>query len=79
LTDDNPDYASIINAIVTLAHNLRLELIAEGIETLDQMSMLKNMGCDLAQGYFFQRPLPCDQALEYAQKNNGRNLSRIAA
>jgi diguanylate cyclase len=76
---DNPDYASIINAIVTLAHNLRLELIAEGIETLDQMSMLKNMGCDLAQGYFFQRPLPCDQALEYAQKNNVRNLSRMAA
>jgi EAL domain-containing protein (putative c-di-GMP-specific phosphodiesterase class I) len=40
---------------------------------------LKNMGCDLAQGYFFQRPLPCDQALEYAQKNNVRNLSRMAA
>ncbi|MDD2468978.1 MAG: EAL domain-containing protein, partial [Desulfobulbus sp.] len=60
---DNPNYTAIINAIVTLAHNLRLELIAEGVETLDQMSLLKSMGCDFAQGYFFQRPLSCDQAL----------------
>jgi EAL domain-containing protein (putative c-di-GMP-specific phosphodiesterase class I) len=76
---DNPDYAAIINAVVTLAHKLRLELIAEGVETLDQMSMLKSMGCNFAQGYFFQRPLSCDQALEYVQKHNCKSPSKMAA
>lgn len=71
---DNPDYTAVVNAIVTLAHNLRLGLIAEGVETSDQMTMLKTMGCDLAQGYYFQRPLPCDQALKYARKYAGKNL-----
>lgn len=67
---DNPNYTAIIKAIVTLAHNLRLELIAEGVETLDQMSLLKSIGCNFAQGYFFQHPLSCDQALKYAQEQN---------
>ena len=70
---DNPDYAAVVNAIVTLAKNLRLGLIAEGVETVDQMSMLRDMGCDLAQGYYFQRPLPSDQALVYAQSQAGMN------
>jgi diguanylate cyclase len=67
---DNPNYTAIINAVISLAHNLRLELIAEGVETLDQMSLLKSMGCEFAQGYFFQRPLSCDQAVQYAQNHN---------
>lgn len=70
---DNPDHVAIINAVVTLAHNLHLELIAEGVETLDQMSMMKNMGCDFAQGYFFQRPVSSDQALEYALTQNSKS------
>jgi diguanylate cyclase len=74
-TFDNPDHIAIINAVITLARNLRLELIAEGVETLEQMSMLKKMGCDFAQGYFFQHPLSCDQALDYVQEQNG-NRSR---
>ena len=70
---ENPDYAAVVNAIVTLAHNLRLGLIAEGVETADQMSMLQAMGCDLAQGYYFQRPLPSDQALEFAKKQASKS------
>jgi EAL domain-containing protein (putative c-di-GMP-specific phosphodiesterase class I) len=58
---------------------LRLELIAEGVETFDQMSMLKSMGCNFAQGYYFQRPLSCDQALEYAQEHNCKSRSKMAA
>ncbi len=76
---DNPDHSAIINAVVTLAHNLHLELIAEGVETLDQMTMLQSMGCDFAQGYYFQRPLTCDQALEYARKQNCTKQSTMAA
>lgn len=65
---DNRDYAAVVNAIVTLAHNLRLGLIAEGVETVDQMTMLHAMGCDLAQGYYFARPLASREAVAYAQK-----------
>jgi diguanylate cyclase (GGDEF)-like protein len=75
---DNPDHSAIINAVVALAHNLHLELIAEGVETLEQMTMLKSMGCDFAQGYFFQRPLACEQALEYAQKQNCKSHGAMA-
>jgi diguanylate cyclase (GGDEF)-like protein len=67
----NRDYAAVVNAIVTLAHNLRLGLIAEGVETADQMSMLQAMGCDLAQGYYFQRPLSGDRALDYLLNHAG--------
>jgi diguanylate cyclase (GGDEF)-like protein len=71
---DNQDYAAVVNAIVTLAHNLRLGLIAEGVETVDQMTMLRAMGCDLAQGYYFARPLPSDQAMAYAREQAGTGV-----
>ncbi|MEO0534690.1 MAG: EAL domain-containing protein [Cyanobacteria bacterium P01_A01_bin.123] len=48
----------IIQAIVGLAQNLGMTVIAEGIETLEQLDYLKKLGCDQGQGYFFSRPLP---------------------
>lgn len=57
LTEDSDD-AAIVTAIIGLAHNLRLEVIAEGVETAAQLDYLRNQGCDEAQGYFFSRPLP---------------------
>jgi diguanylate cyclase (GGDEF)-like protein len=51
------DYAAVINAIVALAHNLSMKVIAEGVETADQAAMLCALECDQAQGYFFAKPL----------------------
>ena len=52
------DDASIVGAIVSLAHNLRLKVIAEGVETTAQLDLLKTLGCDQYQGYQFSPPVP---------------------
>ena len=59
------DYAAVVNSIVTLAQNLGIELVAEGVETVDQLSMLQSLGCDKAQGYFFSRPVPPDKVEQF--------------
>ena len=56
----NPDDAVIIRAIIQLGHNLRLEVIAEGTETVEQVEFLRREGCSAAQGYLFSHPVPAD-------------------
>ncbi|QFF98057.1 EAL domain-containing protein [Psychrobacillus glaciei] len=58
---NNEKDAIIVKAIITLAHNLHKEVIAEGVETKDQLDFLKNHQCDISQGYFFSKPLPADK------------------
>ena len=56
----DPDDAALVMAVVTLAHNLRLKVIAEGIETEDQLKFLRLLRCDRGQGYLFGKPAPAD-------------------
>jgi EAL domain-containing protein (putative c-di-GMP-specific phosphodiesterase class I) len=48
----NPDAASIVKAIISLAHSLRLKVVAEGVETAEQLKELRQLGCDQFQGYY---------------------------
>jgi diguanylate cyclase (GGDEF)-like protein/PAS domain S-box-containing protein len=57
----HPDSASIVQGIIGLAHSLRLQTVAEGVETTEQRNFLKGAGCDLMQGFLFSRPLPADE------------------
>jgi EAL domain-containing protein (putative c-di-GMP-specific phosphodiesterase class I) len=66
--DDRRDYAAVVHAIITLARNLGIGLIAEGIETAEQLAMLQAMDCDEAQGFYFARPLEAVEAEEYLRK-----------
>jgi EAL domain-containing protein (putative c-di-GMP-specific phosphodiesterase class I) len=68
----DPDDAALVNAIITLAHNLRLKVIAEGVETEDQLRFLQLLRCDQIQGYFFSKPLPADTLLSLFDSHSER-------
>ena len=59
----DPGSLAITEAIITMAHSLDLEVVAEGVETEGQLALLRSRGCDMVQGFLFSRPLP---AAEFA-------------
>jgi len=60
---DDADNAAIVTTIVALANSLNLKVVAKGVETDDQASFLRQLGCHQAQGFLFSRPLPPDEFL----------------
>lgn len=60
----DPDDRAIASTIVSMGRNLRLTVLAEGVETAEQLALLRNMDCDMAQGYYFSRPLTADAIAE---------------
>jgi len=57
----NPQSAAIVRAVIGLGHGLEMSIVAEGVETQEQLSFLAEQGCDAVQGYFIGKPLPIDQ------------------
>jgi len=72
----DPDDAALVMAIITLGHNLRLKVVAEGVETDDQLRFLQLLRCDEIQGYFFSKPVSADTlvALFETQMNTDGKL-----
>ncbi len=62
------DDQSIAKAIIDLAHNLRFKVLAEGVETAEQLAFLKQQRCDYYQGYYFSRPVPAAEFAELLKK-----------
>ncbi|AJO81431.1 bifunctional diguanylate cyclase/phosphodiesterase [Pseudomonas sp. MRSN 12121] len=55
----------LVHAMINLAHNLHLEVVAEGVETPEQLALLRSFGCDQVQGYLISKPLPLAELVEY--------------
>ncbi|TWT80464.1 Cyclic di-GMP phosphodiesterase Gmr [Planctomycetes bacterium CA13] len=69
------DAAALLHVILTLADDLDLQVIAEGVETPEQLATLQSMGCQYAQGFFFSKPLAVDEFEAFAMKAaNGLNV-----
>ncbi|MBC9072661.1 EAL domain-containing protein [Thauera sp. CAU 1555] len=64
--EDGSNAASIVAAIIAMAHSLHMRVIAEGVESVEQQRQLYEHGCDQMQGYLFGRPLPTDEFAELA-------------
>jgi EAL domain-containing protein (putative c-di-GMP-specific phosphodiesterase class I) len=57
----SPEDAAFVSAVIAMARRLKLTVVAEGVETAEQLSFLKDNVCDLAQGFLFSRPLPPEE------------------
>ncbi|MES2103833.1 MAG: EAL domain-containing protein [Pseudomonadota bacterium] len=62
------DDAKIVRSTIDLGHNMGLRVVAEGVENKDVMLLLREMGCDQAQGYFISKPMPAEQLPEWLMK-----------
>ena len=69
---NNPDDAAIALAIISMAHSLHMQVIAEGVETRAQMAYLRRHRCDQIQGFYFSRALPADQLAEMVLSNRAK-------
>lgn len=67
LNDENDE--AIVDTIISLAKSLKMELIAEGVESIEQVNALSDKGCFIIQGYFYCRPIPYSEMCDYLQEN----------
>lgn len=73
---EKPRDASIAQSIISMGHHLALKVVAEGVETSDQVNFLINNQCDQLQGYFFAKPMSFQKINEFLTTHPGSNLSR---
>ena len=60
IAPDSSDFV-LSEAIIVMAHKLGLKVVAEGVETAEQLELLSGINCDFVQGYFFSRPVPAGE------------------
>jgi EAL domain-containing protein (putative c-di-GMP-specific phosphodiesterase class I) len=68
----NPADEAIVSAILAMAHCLGLEVTAEGVETAAQLEVLRRLGCEVAQGFLFSRPLTADRCRNFLLETGER-------
>jgi len=77
LTTD-PNDAAIVSTIVAMAHNLKLKVIAESVETEEQLTFLKEQQCDEFQGYLFSKPVPAGKLEKIVVRGRHRSRARVS-
>ncbi|HWB32668.1 MAG TPA: EAL domain-containing protein [Acidobacteriaceae bacterium] len=74
---DEPNAAAIVNAIISMAHSLNLKVVAEGVETDEQLDFLLRRNCDGAQGYYFSEPVPMERIRDVARQIRRRRDATV--
>ena len=69
-TDIANDNHKVMEAIVTLSKQLNMEVICEGVETEEQVELLKHVGCNYAQGYYYSKPVPLEEFFELMKRDS---------
>ncbi len=67
----NQQNASLVSTMITMAHNLGKEILAEGVENMEQLSFLMNNNCNYAQGYYFAKPMPIEHLQDILVSSGG--------
>jgi diguanylate cyclase (GGDEF)-like protein len=75
--ETNADARAVVDAVIHLAHALDLRVVAEGVETEGQYDILRRLGCDEMQGYWFAPPMPANQLLEWVMKHQPASATRL--
>jgi len=76
---ENTDDLALVEAIIAMAHSLKIKVIGEGAETREQVELLASRGCDKVQGYYFSKPLAVDDFKEFMRNNRGgKSLPRLS-
>lgn len=65
----DPEDAAIVETIIAMAHGLKLDIVAEGVETAAQLEFLRTRKCQVMQGYYFGHPMPAENFIEYLSEN----------
>lgn len=65
---ENPKTKSIVHSIIGMAHEIGIKTVAEGVETEEQVSFLRQSGCDYIQGYYYSKPLPEEEFVGFLEK-----------
>ncbi|PKR60472.1 diguanylate cyclase [Thalassospira lohafexi] len=73
------DDKAIVDAVIGLGHSLNLEVVAEGVEEVEQLDYLREKGCDFIQGYLYSKPLPADTFVTWVTERQAQEPKRIAA
>lgn len=74
---DSTQEAAIVKAIIVMAKSLNLDVVAEGVESNEQLEFLQALDCDIIQGYFYNRALPADELFEFAKEWCPRDDSNV--
>jgi len=75
--DSDPESREIVRIIIMLAHNLGLKVVAEGTETEEHINLLKQLNCEMAQGYFFSRPADDQAMLKLLASNHSARAASV--
>ena len=75
---NNKDDLALCEAIIIMAHRLGIKVVAEGIETEEQLRLIIGIGCDYGQGFYFCKPLPAGEVEAFVKQHDGASITGIS-